>query len=60
MQQYDLLSKDKIRFVMRYINRLKLIKHWKTLSLKRKNRLKDRKISILQLINGEDNYIKGL
>lgn len=60
MQQYDLLSKDKIRFVMRYINRLKLIKHWKSLSLKRKNRLKDRKISILQLINGEDNYIKGL
>lgn len=30
------------------------------MSLKRKNRLKDRKISILQLINGEDNYLKGL
>lgn len=60
MDQYASIGADKVRFIKRYIHRLKLIKHWKNLSMKRKNRLKDRKISILQLINGENNYLKGL
>ena len=60
MDQYASIGSDKVRFIKRYIHRLKLIKHWKHLSIKRNNRLKDRKISILQLINGENNYLKGL
>ena len=60
MDQYASIGSDKVRFIKRYIHRLKLIKHWKNLSMKRNNRLKDRKISILQLINGENNYLKGL
>ena len=45
---------------MKYINRLKLIRHWKSLEKKRKERLQERKKNIYLLIKGEENYLAGL
>lgn len=45
---------------MRYVYRLKFILQWNKIEKKIKERLKERKMTILQLIDGEDKYIKGL
>jgi len=58
INQYDKIKKTK--FAMKFVYRLKLILRWNKLQKKIKERLKERKMNILQLIDGEDKYIKGL
>ena len=58
INQYERVKKN--RFIMRYVYRLKFILQWNKIEKKIKERLKERKMTILQLIDGEDKYIKGL
>jgi hypothetical protein len=59
-KQYEAVEKGKRRFIMRYIYRIKLICRWRQIEKKRQERLKERKMNILQLIDGEEKYIRGL
>ena len=45
---------------MKYVYRLKLFARWRQLDKKRIERQKERKMNILQLIDGEEKYIKNL
>ncbi len=52
LKQYDPVDKSKRKFILRYIYRIKLISRWRKLDKKRQERLKDRRMNILQLIDG--------
>jgi len=45
---------------MNYVFRLKLLCRWNKLKKKRADRLKERKMKICELIDGEHRYIKEL
>jgi hypothetical protein len=57
-KQYGELSKS--YHIMKYVFRLKLFYRWSKLKKKRANRLRERKMKICELIDGEQRYIKGL
>ena len=59
-KQYDPVDKGRRRFILKYIYRIKLICRWRKLEKKRQERLKERRMNILQLIDGEEKYIRGL
>ncbi len=52
LKQYDPVDKSKRKFILKYIKRIKLISRWKKLEKKRQERLKERRMNILQLIDG--------
>lgn len=60
MKQFEPIEKGKKKLLIRYIYRIKLICRWNKLEKKRVERLKERKMNILQVIDGEEKYIKGL
>lgn len=60
MKEYEPVEKSKRKFMIKYLYRIKLICRWRRLYKKRQERLKERKMNILQLIDGEEKYIRGL
>jgi pantothenate kinase-related protein Tda10 len=60
MKQYEPVAKGRRRLILPYLYRIKLICRWRKLEKKRQERLKERKMNILQLIDGEEKYIRGL
>jgi hypothetical protein len=51
-RQYNLIEVSDRRFILKYINRIKLITRWRNLEKRRRERMNDRKKNILQLIKG--------